>query len=351
MPRQANLNKYQVPNVFIGGITQDLTTDDVAQFLAQFSPVESFEMPIDPATQEWKGYAKAHLSSEEGIRLLLSLPSHWVKGIHLGVKPWINKKDYLASKDDMNRRKLFVKFHPLMNTGELFNYFSKFGDVESVECKLDPESKKPRHFGFIVFRQEYDAFQASMLGSISTKNQRIWCDLTTPKYIIEKKVKNQLREIDEQSDELHPPKTLENLSNSNLPRSKAAQAQCTQTSLIDSRMAYPPRRTECLSNIASIVFDQAVNPAQRYAPFMLQISLPPQNIYDGDCGPVKKNFETQGLREKGTCAKGLIVNRQTGSVDHHLKPTSKSYPLSSRTCIIDNHSTVYNLLFRLLATR
>lgn len=339
--------KNKSANVFVGGVVQHLTEADIYNYLAQFSPVANFEMPVDLPSGQWKGYAKAQLTSEEGLRRLLSLPSHKVCGATLGVKSWVNKKDYLATKDDTNRRKLFVKFHPLMSEGELLTYFERFGPIESIECKMDSKTQKPRHFGFIVFAREFDALQASIKGSCSTRHKRVSCELTTPKFLIDKKVKYSLKDSKEPDLREHQLKSKESLAMAQLSKQKYAQATRTLATFNEVKTASLQEADYCPQNNGSIVLDWAKDSNQKIES---SARFPSRNNRELT-GPIRVGCH--GTKERLPYSEVSLlgcnfVNRSPDCLDHNVKPTSKRYPQSAKSRIIKNHSFKANLYFRLI---
>ena len=345
--RQVNLRSCDFPNIFVGGIPSELSASDILDYLANFGHVGLFEMPRDPVTFKCKGYAKAHIRNHHGFEALRSQKAHWIKGFNIGIKPWVEKSEYLTFKDELNKRKLFVKFSPLMNEQKLYNYFSQFGPLASIECKRDPQTNKPRNFGYVVFDQEMDANAAALNGNLFSRKQMIWCELTTPKFILDKQGKETRQE--------------------DLMRSQRNQTSCTRkkqarNSKMDAHHAFKVtmaslNEKKCIASLgtednlessSSIVSLQAFEPRKK-------VSRQPRKQKPGQQGLLQKsslkNDRAHKKEEHRRQPESSIQERrQVGwmlcSQDHHLKPTSKRYPLSSLYRIADNHSSGQNLHFR-----
>ena len=350
--RRIDFHTCESPNIFVGGIPSELSPSDVLDYLAQFGRIETIEMPRDPVTKQWKGYAKARIQSEDGYLNLLSQENHWIKGFNLGVKPWVEKRDYLARKDELNKRKLFVKFMPVMSEQKLYNYFSQFGPLESVECKHDPETKKPRNFGFVVFKQEADAYAASLRSTCNTRNQRIWCELTTPKFILDKLGKDLNIPQEYVRDQKIPASQRKQKQNKQPRPSKKESAQAfkmTLTSLNEKKVIASLQREGSLASSSSIV--SLLTPTRGIRPRTSKNTI----AYEGRKRDFPlTSFESQQFhqyRDKSEQLGSLVRDRSKVGwsivkEDHHFKPTSKRYPLSARFRITDNHSSGHNLLFR-----
>lgn len=182
--KQRRNSKTQPNNLFMGGIPLDTTRAELLNLLERFDAVLSLEIAQDQITHGCKGFAKATLQTPAGVDRLLSVPKHYIRGLEIGVKRWMRKGAYLKNKDQVSKRKIFVKHHPCITADELFNHFSWFGQIESVDSKNDPFTNKPRNFTYIVFSTEEEAITAAKHGSIFDHPNYIYCQLTIPSYLM-----------------------------------------------------------------------------------------------------------------------------------------------------------------------
>ena len=346
-----------MPNLFIGGITPLLGVFDIREYLSAFGSIEWLDMPQDPITLKWKGYAKARLASDEGLELLLSQASHYVKGIEVFIKPWVNKKEYLKSKDEVSRRKLFVKFQPMMTKGQLFRHFSRYGSIQNIELKFDPLTRQPRFFGYIVFQREEDAHYASIKGSISEKTQFIWCSLTTPKFILDKEGQS-TEDHKKMNSTLSQPSLLQETRGNRHDNSPTylkhyAQVGCTLSTFVEGPETIFPLGAINMRDRVSSIYLQADDRSWEKNVGSLAAALPTKasqqkilkftNSGHHD-GLLLKNIKKTIGDPFTTYSKSSYL--ETTSLHRH-KPTSNKYFCYSRDRLIQSQEIADNLRFRI----
>lgn len=172
--------------VFLGGIPLDASRNDILEYLLQFDSVLGLEMAVDKKTRKNKGFAKANLKTSEGIDRMLSVQNHVLKGLTIGVKRWTNKVDYLKKKDEVSRRKLFVRHDSSITEQDLYEHFSQFGQLELLDYKVNSKTGFPRNIAYVVYSTEEEAQWAIQYGSYENADKYITCTLTTPSFILSK---------------------------------------------------------------------------------------------------------------------------------------------------------------------
>lgn len=329
----------QAANVFVGGITKMMKTEDILGYLQKFGEVQSFDMPINPETGEWKGYAKAYLPAE-GLSELLSIPVHRVKGSVLGVKPWVNKKDYLLNKDEINKRKLFVKFQPYMKAEQLRTHFSQFGTIQSIELKVDPITKKQRPFCFIIFTNEDGAVKACDHGNLNDSNQKITCELTTPRYIFEKGTKETSEPKVETTASLTPPPVIKKSSQ---PKEFPAS---NPFDCIDPADLWP---LLIQGGLLPPLPAEAFYPCGVYPLQAAPRAWPPRPAFRG------WHLPAAGLPHHAHAYHGQYHQtpglQAPGDEQHAARPTSLGYPARAHWLVGHNHRQRPNLKFRVSRCR
>lgn len=137
--------------LFIGGIPLDSNYIEVLHFLSQFDMVKWLKVEADEFDRP-KGYAYALLASDEGYRRVLSLPCWKLRDVSVGVKIWKDPRKYLLEKDELQRRKVFVKrLSPFTTEKTMHRYFSQFGELERVDLRRNHEDNTSRRIGFVTF--------------------------------------------------------------------------------------------------------------------------------------------------------------------------------------------------------
>ena len=170
--------------VFLGGIPLNSTKHEVLSYLEQFDIIQKLEMPKDKYLKTLKGYAKAVFQTTEGVDRLLAQPCHFLRNLQLSVKKWTNKTDYLSQKDQISKRKLFVRYHPNYHSSALLDHFEIFGTVENLDMKTDPKTNNQRFIAYVTYSSEREAQNAAKYGLIAESNRYIYCEITTPSYIM-----------------------------------------------------------------------------------------------------------------------------------------------------------------------
>ncbi len=137
--------------LFIGGIPLDSNFSDVFHFLSKFDTVKWLRVETDDYERP-KGYAYALLATDEGYCRILSSPCWKLRGVPVGVKIWKDPKKYLLEKDELQRRKVFIKrLSPYTTEKSIQKYFSQFGELERVDLRRNHEDNTSRRIGFVTF--------------------------------------------------------------------------------------------------------------------------------------------------------------------------------------------------------
>lgn len=339
------------PNIFVGGIMPSLSRADVLNYLATFDIVDFFEMPVDSATKEWKGFAKARLRSQHGVDMILGQRNHVVKGVPLAINPWRDQEEYLASKDSLNRRKLFVRFKPVLDERSLTAYFLQFGKISRIDCKRNLTTRKQRNFAYVVFEREEDAHNASVNGSISTKGLKIECELTMPKFLMRKIGKTGQEAINIASNPGFMLKVNKKGDSRQPQSSKSDQKNKISPKTPNKSIGLTDGNHATGTAAGSAKYERLPRNTQVHATGSFQN---PASIRTGDFDKFT-NFdyaspETIGLRSN-ICREfylaSIVKQSMTTLVNHHRKPTSRRYPAEARSSVSANHISAVNLFFRL----
>jgi RNA recognition motif-containing protein len=170
--------------LFIGGIPLQATFEELHRYLSQFDEVVSLFMPRDSHSKVIKGYAKAHMKTEEGALRTLRCPRHVLRGLEIGISQWIDKTQYLSQKDLASKRKVFVKYHPMVTEGELEQYFQQFGVISQFENKSNHITKEPRYFCYITFEDAFSAKVAADQSIHEINGKWVTCLMSKPSHVL-----------------------------------------------------------------------------------------------------------------------------------------------------------------------
>lgn len=137
--------------IFVGGIPLSTTLQQLKDYLSAFDKVLNVQMPRHKDSDVLKGYAKAVLATSEGIRRIVSHPSHRIGGLKVGIMQWTNKKSYLMKKDQEGERKVHARYSNDLSEASLLKYFRGYGRVEDISIRTFPGTNISRNFCYITF--------------------------------------------------------------------------------------------------------------------------------------------------------------------------------------------------------
>ncbi len=175
-------------SIFIGGIPLSSTYKQVLGYLENFDYVESLMLPRDRQTRQLKGYGKAVMASEDGVRRLVeSDRPHRIGQLTVGISRWKSQDDYLTQKDNQVGKKVYVKFPASLSQTDLREYFTQnYGSIVSIDVKTDPHTRRFRNFCYVVFEEEYCATRAALHHRHLIKKKTVLCEMSKPAHLVKK---------------------------------------------------------------------------------------------------------------------------------------------------------------------
>lgn len=131
--------------IFVGGISADVTNEDLQSHFSTFGEVAQAQVKIDRTTGRSRGFAFVEFGSAEACKKALNDREQSIKGKTCEIKPAKSREN----------KKVFVGGLPADHPEEeLRKYFEQFGKVDDVEWPFDKQTKARRNFAFIVFEEE-----------------------------------------------------------------------------------------------------------------------------------------------------------------------------------------------------
>ncbi|XP_023027750.1 RNA-binding protein squid isoform X2 [Leptinotarsa decemlineata] len=82
--------------IFVGGLSTDLTDDDIKSYFAQFGTIVEVEMPFDKTKNQRKGFCFITFESEQVVNDLLKRPKQTIKDKEVDVKKATPKPDQMG---------------------------------------------------------------------------------------------------------------------------------------------------------------------------------------------------------------------------------------------------------------
>jgi RNA recognition motif-containing protein len=131
--------------IFVGGISADVTNEDLQSHFSTFGGVAQAQVKIDRTTGRSRGFAFVEFETAEACKKALNDREQSIKGKTCEIKPAKSREN----------KKVFVGGLPADHPEEeLRKYFEQFGKVDDVEWPFDKQTKARRNFAFIVFEEE-----------------------------------------------------------------------------------------------------------------------------------------------------------------------------------------------------
>nr|CAI5818111.1 unnamed protein product [Callosobruchus analis] len=82
--------------IFVGGLTSELTDDDIKGYFQQFGQIIEVEMPFDKTKNQRKGFCFITFESEQVVNELLKTPKQTIKDKEVDVKKATPKPDQMG---------------------------------------------------------------------------------------------------------------------------------------------------------------------------------------------------------------------------------------------------------------
>lgn len=132
---------------FIGGIPQHITTKEISDYFEKYGTVENVTIAHDHRTKRNRGFAFVTMSSQENKDKIMT-DSHELNGKRVDIR-----EENDTTPSDMQRKIFVGGLNYFWTKDVLTQYFSSFGEIESVQIVLD-SSGRSRCFGFVIFKNE-----------------------------------------------------------------------------------------------------------------------------------------------------------------------------------------------------
>nr|ALS04680.1 RNA-binding protein squid [Pseudodiaptomus poplesia] len=141
--------------LFVGGLPQDATQDDISQHFKTFGEIENINLKTDQSSGRSRGFAFVLYKTVESLSSAIEAKEHTVKGKVVAVK-----------KAQAKQGKIYVgKLQPEISDEEIKKHFTQFGSIAGVEQPFDKTKNERKNFCFITFDKEESAKQLLKLGT------------------------------------------------------------------------------------------------------------------------------------------------------------------------------------------
>jgi len=141
--------------LFVGGLPQDATQDDISEHFKIFGEIENINLKTDQTSGRSRGFAFVLYKTVESLTSAIEAKEHTVKSKVVAVK-----------KAQAKQGKVYVgKLKAELSDEDIKKHFTQFGSIALVEQPFDKSKNERKNFCFITFDKEDAAKQLLKLGT------------------------------------------------------------------------------------------------------------------------------------------------------------------------------------------
>jgi len=141
--------------LFVGGLPQDATQDDIWAHFSTFGEIDNINLKTDPNSGRSRGFAFVLYKTVQSLNTAIDAKEHTVKSKEVAVKKALAKHG-----------KIYVgKLKPELTDQEIKEHFETFGSIVNVEQPFDKTRNERKNFCFITFEKEEAAKQLLKIGT------------------------------------------------------------------------------------------------------------------------------------------------------------------------------------------
>ena len=181
-------NSEGLLKLFVGGLNYLSLRDDIKSYFQTFGKVQSCSLLIDKVTGKSRGFAFVSIKDpNKTLEKKILSRKHEINGKIVDVKPAVEGK----KREDMmdSSKKIFVGgLEPSVTEKDLFDFFSKFGEVKDASVLIDNNRNVSRGFGFVSFEDKNIVDELVKKNNFELKGRKIDVKRAQPKS--EQKTKN-----------------------------------------------------------------------------------------------------------------------------------------------------------------
>lgn len=146
----------QFRKLFVGGLHQDTTEETLKEYFERWGEVVDSVVMKDPHTKRSRGFGFITYKSVEMVDEAQSARPHRIDQRDVEVKRAMPREDATRPDSHLTVKKIFLSgIKDEIQTEDLQEYFSKFGEVKEVDIIVEKETGRKRGFAFITFN-DYD---------------------------------------------------------------------------------------------------------------------------------------------------------------------------------------------------
>lgn len=158
----------------IGGLETSGSVKTLKKYLSLYGKIVWIR--VFPNVQSSGGFAHVILDRPESYHLLFSKSVHYYEGVNIRIKMWRKPCDGSSYDSKINERKVFVKnLAPFITEKHLFDYFSKFGQIEAIEIPASSFNEATRKIGYITLLTKQSAEEVLATPNHIIRKNKVKC--------------------------------------------------------------------------------------------------------------------------------------------------------------------------------
>lgn len=139
--------------LFVGGIPAIMTEDEIERHFSRFCRVSKVRIMREKKTLEPKGFAFVTLADSDQVSKVLSM-IHVIEGRKVDVQLASRKGEKKEWKEELKKKRIFISNLPNNFTNEeLYQHFSKYGEVRNAYIIKDFMTDQSKNYGYIEFSE------------------------------------------------------------------------------------------------------------------------------------------------------------------------------------------------------
>jgi RNA recognition motif-containing protein len=160
--------------VFVGSIPGHLTQEEIQLYFRQFVPSAVFKLHRKQKRSSGFGFLQNLTPSQQEVIISVE---HSLNGRKLKCHPYLKGDSLQQAQTSLNLRRIFIRGLPKATTEEdIREFFSKFGEIESLYQVKHPVNGKLCPFGFLTYIKEESATKVLEMKSFEFQRTSISCE-------------------------------------------------------------------------------------------------------------------------------------------------------------------------------